>query len=253
MGGRLLVYLTPPLFFAIALLFSMLGMGGAQLYIPILFWMGMDFKSQAVPLGLLLNVVNSTSAMLIYARRRLIDWRVAVPLAVTMVLFAPLGTWLNIKLPARFLLACFALFTAAAAVFVLSGWQPQRGMGSPRSRWLLGAVGGSGLGTMAGLVGRGGGTFVVPLLYMAGVEAKSAAATSSFVVTCSALSAFFSHLSTAARPNWGVWGATALSVFLGSQIGARIMADRMRPRSVRQVFGWLLLAVAFLILLKDVL
>jgi len=37
------VYLVPPIFFAIAFVFSMLGMGGSQLYIPILYWMGMDF------------------------------------------------------------------------------------------------------------------------------------------------------------------------------------------------------------------
>jgi hypothetical protein len=45
-------YLAPPLFFAIAFVFSMLGMGGSQLYISILFWMGMDFKTEAVPLGM---------------------------------------------------------------------------------------------------------------------------------------------------------------------------------------------------------
>ena len=39
------LYLAPPIFFAIAFVFSMLGMGGSQLYIPILMWMGMDFKT----------------------------------------------------------------------------------------------------------------------------------------------------------------------------------------------------------------
>ena len=51
-------YLVPPLFFVIAFVFSMLGMGGSQLYIPILFWMGMDFKTEAIPLGMLLNAAN---------------------------------------------------------------------------------------------------------------------------------------------------------------------------------------------------
>jgi hypothetical protein len=39
-----LIYLAPLIFFCIAFVFSMLGMGGSQLYIPILFWLGMDFK-----------------------------------------------------------------------------------------------------------------------------------------------------------------------------------------------------------------
>ncbi len=97
-------YLVPPLFFAIAFVFSMLGMGGSQLYIPILYWMGLDFKTEAVPLGMLLNVVNSSSAAITYGRKKLIVWRVAMPFAVTMILFAPLGVWLNVQLPVKPLL-----------------------------------------------------------------------------------------------------------------------------------------------------
>jgi len=128
------LYLAPPLFFLIAFVFSMLGMGGSQLYIPLLFWLGMDFKTEAIPLGMLLNVVNSSSAALTYGRKRLIVWPVAVPFAVTMIAFAPVGVWLNVQLPVKPLLAFFALFTASAAVLMLSGRKPQRGALSPRPR-----------------------------------------------------------------------------------------------------------------------
>jgi uncharacterized membrane protein YfcA len=245
-------WLAPPVFFVIASVFSMLGMGGSQLYIPILFWMGMDFKTEAVPLGMLLNVVNSSSAAATYTRNRLIVWRVAVPFAVAMIAFAPLGVWLNVQLPIKPLLVFFALFTASAAVLMLSGWKPKRGELSPKERVVLGLTAGSGLGTIAGLIGRGGGSFVVPLLYIAGLEARNAAATSAFVVTCSGLSSFTSHLATAAEPQWGVWIGSVVAVLLGSQLGSRLMARRMRSRLVKQVFGWVLLAVAALIIVKDV-
>ncbi len=245
-------YLIPPLFFAIAFVFSMLGMGGSQLYIPILYWMGLDFKTEAVPLGMLLNVVNSSSAAITYGRKKLIVWRVAVPFAVTMILFAPLGVWLNGKLPVQPLLIFFALFTAAAAVLMLSGWKPKRGALSPRGRVALGVGAGSGLGLVAGLIGRGGGSFVVPLLYIAGLEARNAAATSAFIVTCSGLSSFTSHLATAAQPQWGVWIASVAAVLLGSQLGSRLMADRLKSRAVKQIFGVVLLGVAALIIVKDV-
>lgn len=245
-------YLAPPIFFAIAFVFSMLGMGGSQLYIPILFWMGMDFKTEAVPLGMLLNLVNSGSAAITYGRKGLIAWRVAIPFAVTMIAFAPLGVWLNIQLPVKPLLIFFALFTAAAAVLMLSGWKPKRGALSNQGRVLLGLVAGSLLGTVAGLIGRGGGSFVVPLLYIAGLDARMAAATSALVVTGSGISSFVSHLATAAQPQWGVWLATVIAVLLGSQLGSRLMADRMKPRAIKLVFGWVLLGVAALIIIKDV-
>ena len=245
-------YLVPPIFFIIAFVFSMLGMGGSQLYIPILYWMGLDFKTEAVPLGMLLNMVNSSSAALTYARKKLIVWPVAIPFAIAMIAFAPLGVWLNVQLPVKPLLVFFALFTAAAAVLMLSGWKPKRGEMSPKGRAILGLTAGSGLGTVAGLIGRGGGSFVVPLLYIAGLEARNAAATSAFVVTCSGTSSFVSHLATAARPQWGVWIGSVAAVLLGSQLGSRLMAGRMKSRAVKQVFGWVLLGVAALIIVKDV-
>lgn len=246
------LYLIPPVFFGIALVFSMLGMGGSQLYIPILYWIGLDFKTEAVPLGMLLNVVNSSSAALTYGRRGLIVWGVALPFAVSMVLFAPLGVWLNVQLPVKPLLMFFALFTAAAALLMLSGWKPKRGEMSSRGRVALGLTTGSGLGLVAGMIGRGGGSFIVPLLYIVGLEAKNAAATSAFVVTCSGLSSFASHLATAAQPQWEIWIATVLAVLLGSQIGSRLMAERLRSSTIKQIFGVVLLGVAALIIVKDV-
>ena len=245
-------YLPVPIFFAIAFVFSMLGMGGSQLYIPILFWTGMDFETEAIPLGMLLNLINSSSAAITYGRRGIVAWRVAIPFAAAIIVFAPVGAWLNVQLPAKPLLIFFALFTASAAVLMLSGWKPQRDEMSPRGRVTLGLTAGSGLGLIAGLIGRGGGSFIVPLLYIAGLEAKVAAATSAPIVTCSGLSSFISHLATAAQPQWRVWIACVLAVLVGSQLGSRVMAGRMQSRTVKVVFGWVLLGVAALIIVKDV-
>jgi uncharacterized membrane protein YfcA len=245
-------YLVPPLFLVIALVFSMLGMGGSQLYIPILFWMGMDFKTQAVPLGMLLNVVNSSTAAVIYARRKLVNWQVALPFGIAMIALAPIGTWLNIQLPVKPLLAFFALFTAGAAILMLSGWKPKQGAMSVRGRVILGLVAGGALGVIAGLIGRGGGSFVVPLLYIAGLNAQVAAATSALVVTGSGLSSFISHIATAAQPDWLIWIACAVAVFAGSQIGSRVMSAKLQPRSIKIVFGVVLLGVAGLIIVQDV-
>lgn len=247
-----ILYLAPPIFFGIAFVFSMLGMGGSQLYIPILMWMGMDFKTEAVPLGMLLNVVNSATAAVTYGRKGLIAWGIAIPFAIAMTVFAPVGVWLNVQLPVKPLLVFFALFTAAAGVLMLSGWKPSKGDMSARGRVTLGLFAGAVLGAIAGMIGRGGGSFAVPLLYMAGLNAQAAAATSAFVVTASGVSSFISHIATAANPNWVIWLACVVAVFLGSALGSRVMSTRLKPRSIKLVFGVLLLVVAALILILDV-
>jgi len=245
-------FLAPPVFFVIAYVFSMLGMGGSQLYIPILFWLGLDFKTEAIPLGMMLNIINSSSAAFTYARKGLIAWRIGMPFAVTMILFAPLGVRMNVSLPEKPLLVFFALFTASAALLMLSGWKPDQGRMDQRRYILVGTSAGSILGTVTGMIGRGGGSFIVPILYILGLAPRAAAATSAFVVTCSGVSSLVSHLATAAQPQWPLWSLCAAAVFAGSQMGSRRMASKMSSDKVKKVFGYVLLGVAALILLKDV-
>ena len=94
----------------------MLGMGGSQIYIPILFWLGMDFKTEAIPLGLLLNIATSLSAATVYLRNRLVNWRIGLTLGIAMVALAPVGALVNAGLPANVLIVLFAVFTIGAAI-----------------------------------------------------------------------------------------------------------------------------------------
>ncbi len=230
----------------------MLGMGGSQLYIPILFWLGMDFKLEAIPLGMLLNVVNSISASFTYARRRLADYKIAFPFGISMVIFAPLGTWTNVNLPTKCVILVFSLFTAVAAILMLSGWRPKKSLVSRRSKFILGIIAGSILGFFAGLIGRGGGSFVVPLLYIAGLEPKVAAATSAIVISFSGLSSFLSHILISAKPNWILWFLCVISVFTGSQMGSRFMVYKLKHKSVRVIFGLVLIFISILLVMKAI-
>ena len=244
---------APIIFFLlIALVFSMLGMGGSQLYIPLLFWLGMDFKVEAIPLGLLLNVATSSSAATTYVRSGLINWRVALPFAAAMLTMPALGARVNASLPTKPIIILFAVFTAAAAILMLTGWRPRGAAVLSRGQQIAVGIGGGGvLGFLVGLIGRGGGSFVVPLLYICGLEPKNAAATSSVVVTGSALCGFLSHLPTA-RLHGGLSIATVAAVVIGSQLGSHLMAKKMKSRSIKIVFGTVLLGIAAILMIQAV-
>lgn len=119
----------------------MLGMGGSQLYIPILYWMGLDFKTEAIPLGMLLNVVNSGMAAMTYALKKMVIWQAALPFAMTRLILPIAGAWLNCQIPIKPLMAFFAAFAATAATLMLSGWKAKEGKTSPKGRILLGVLG----------------------------------------------------------------------------------------------------------------
>jgi uncharacterized protein len=243
----MILLLAPLTFLVVSFVFSMLGMGGSQLYIPILFWLGMDFKAEAIPLGLLLNVVSSGSAAVTYVRNRLVDWKVALPFAIGMLAMPPVGTWANVAVPTRPVILIFAVFTALAAILTLSGWKPGEGVLTGRRSIVLGLLAGGALGFLTGLIGRGGGSFVVPLLIMAGLPAKVAAASSAVIVTGSGLSGFLSHLATGDRPDLLLWMLCTAAVLTGSQAGSRLMARKMKSRAIRYAFGSILLLVAVLL------
>ncbi|RLD96993.1 MAG: sulfite exporter TauE/SafE family protein [Aquificota bacterium] len=245
-----LALLAPLIFLVISFVFSMLGMGGSQLYIPILYWLGMNFKHEAIPLGLLLNVATSASAAVTYYRHGLIRVRLAIPFALAMIACAPIGAFINFQVSTKLVILVFALFTLAGSILAYTNWKPQKKVESEKAEIILGITAGSILGLVVGFAGRGGGAMVVPILLMSGLEAKAAAATSSFIVTCAAISGFLGHLPKAHFDPFLTAG-TLLAVLIGSQAGSRLMAGKMKPRGVRYVFAGVLFLVAVL-LLKDV-
>ncbi|KEO53819.1 TSUP family transporter [Thioclava indica] len=86
-----LLVLTGLVIGVLAFIFSMLGLGGAMVYIPAFTWLGFDMKTVAIPTGLLLNGVTALSAATYYLRAKMVDIRGSVPLIVTSLIAAPIG------------------------------------------------------------------------------------------------------------------------------------------------------------------
>ncbi len=248
MGG---IYFVPILFFVIAFVFSMLGRGGATLYVPILFWLGMDFKTQAIPLGMLLNVANTSVPALTFGLKKMINWKLAIPFGLAMVIFAPLGAWANLNLPTKPIILALALFAAISTIPLIVNWRSKCELSTKRGI-KIGILGGSILGFFAGLIGRGGGSFIVPLLYVIGLDIKVAAATSAFIVTCSGVSSFLSHVALQAQPQWVIWVPCVIAVLIGSQLGSRLMITRLKPSYLKWTFITINLGVAATLIVKDV-
>jgi len=242
--------LAPVIFFVISFVFSMLGMGGSQLYVPILYWLGMNFKNEAIPLGLLLNLCVQLSAFTTYSRKRLVKFRIALPFAMMMIICAPLGAMLNFGLPVKPIIFLFAIFTLFAAILILSGWKPRKESLTKREELIVTLIIGCVLGFLVGLIGRGGGSFIVPTLLIMGLDPKNAAATSTLVAGLSSATGFTAHLFKAKLNLW-LTLVTVISVISGSQIGSRLMATKLKSQTVKKVFGIVLIFVAIL-LLKDV-
>lgn len=231
--------------FMIAAVFSMLGLGGGMLYVPLFKWLELPLKTVAIPLGLLLNGVTSASAFVRYAREGLVDFRGALPAALAAMAAAPLGAHTTQYVPKDTLIGLFAALTLLAGLYSLRGAgreetpQPM----SPKRRMAIGLALGGGEGFVGALLGVGGGFIVAPVLIMMGYGAKQAAGTTAFIVTFASVSGFAAHAAEG-RIDTQLSVLTVIAALAGSQLGAWFMAKRAKPGWVKRLYAVLLLGVA---------
>lgn len=231
--------------FVLAMAFSLLGLGGAILYVPVLAWLGYDFKAVAIPAALLLNGLTTLSAAAAHTRAGLVDWRGGLPMAVTSLAAAPLGALGTRFVPTETLVGLFALgLVAAGGRMLATAHRPEPEALLPAGRRAaLTAAAGLGIGAIAGLLGIGGGFLILPLLLAVGYPTKRAAATSAFVVVFSSFAGFAGHVAIG-HFHWPLLAATGVAAVAGAQAGAWLMRERLRAGWVRRAFGLLLLGVA---------
>jgi len=236
------------IFFA-SFILTMVGLGGGLIFSPLFILLKFPVTT-AVSASLFLNGIAAISAAITYFRKKMVDVTAGFPLLVTSTLSAPLGAMVTDRIHLRIFTAILAVVILAAAMRMLfSKMIETEGMAvNPARRIFAGGGIGIVIGLMAGLLGIGGGVFIVPLLiYVLKLPTKTAAATSMFIVVFSSFSGFITHISLA-DTDWIFILIAAIFSFIGGQLGSRIMAEKLKGRTVRRIFGLVLLLFAFKLL-----
>lgn len=225
--------------------FAMLGLGGGMVYVPVLNWAGFDMKEVAIPLGLLLNGLNTALVLIPFARKKMVDWKGGAIMAITALIASPFGAMISNDVPVHTLKILFAIMVVVAAVrtlWVSNQAEPEKKM-SFGKRSILGFFVGSLAGFIGGLLGIGGGFIIAPILMMMGYKTKEAAATTAFVVTFSSISGYLGHASQG-NMNWWLTAIVVVAVIIGSQLGGRFMTQKAKSKHVKIIYAVLLLLIA---------
>ncbi|MDZ7778015.1 MAG: sulfite exporter TauE/SafE family protein [Bacteroidales bacterium] len=235
-------------FFIIAIasfIFAMLGLGGGMVYVPVLNWAGFDMVSVAIPLGLLLNGLNTGLVLIPFARKKMVDWKGGAVMAATALIAAPLGAMTSEHVPVQTLKILFAamVLIAALRMFWASRLPEPEQMMSLKKRSIIGFFVGSFAGFMGGMLGLGGGFIVAPILMMMGYKTKMAAATTAMVVTFSSASGYLGHAAQG-EMNWLLTGIVVVAVVIGSQLGGRYMTQKAKSKQVKVAYAIVLLVIA---------
>jgi uncharacterized membrane protein YfcA len=224
-------------------LLAMAGIGAAFLFVPLFYYLGVPL-AEATPTALLLNVVSLLFAAINYWRGGLVNWRVGVPVLVTAVILSPLGARLTPHVDKHLLLGMFAGFLVFAGFMMLFFRTRRRDQSLSRGVEVGAGVGVGGVaGFLGGLLGVGGGNFIVPVLNWIGLDPKVAAGTTSLVVVFSSLSGFLGHATLGGLDATFI-AITAVMAAAGSIVGSQLVKTQISSSQLKRIIGIVLWLIA---------
>lgn len=219
---------------------TLVGAGGGFILMPVLVLMHPDTPaSHLAAVSLAVVFFNALSGSLGYARLRRIDLRSAVIYAAAAVPGSIAGALATSHIPGRiFDIALGTTLVACAIVLLVRGKPDPEAVRTPHSsparRWpivphtrrkrLLGIVTSFAVGFLSSVLGIGGGIVHVPaLVFLLGFPVHVAAATSHFVLACTAGVGVAIHAASGdLRQGLSQTLEIALGAFVGAQLGAHL-------------------------------
>lgn len=224
-------------------LLTIAGLGAAFILIPVFIGLGIDIHT-AMATALLLNSIAMIFASWQFFRKKLIMWKVAIPILIVATVLSPLGAYVSTGLNRELLLWLFVVFLFFAALMMLFYKPVQRESSLSKNAQIVSGLSvGAFAGFFGGLLGVGGGNFIVPVLVALGYEPKKASATTSFIVIFSSFSGFLGHLSMGTISPV-LLSMTALGSAFGAVVGAWLMTEKLKPKQVKRIIGVILLVIA---------
>lgn len=236
---------------AIGLSLGLLGGGGSILTVPVLHYALGFGAHDAVAASLFVVGMTSSVALIPHARAGHVRWRTGLVFGAASMATAFAGGRLGALLPGAVLIVAFALVMVAAGIAMLvraRAPHPLRIAAHVELPRIVAA--GLGVGLVTGVLGAGGGFIIMPaLMLLAGLTVREAVGTSLFVIALNAFAGLAGSAAHAQVDGRIVAAVTALAI-AGSLVGARI-GRRLPAQHLQRAFGWFVLAVAAIILVRE--
>ncbi len=251
------IIILTPIFLIVSLFFSMLGMGGGMFYVPILLLSQIPMRDASV-LSLGVIMVTSLSALWVFWRNKLVDWRLAAVIDPPTDVMAFLSGYFSSIVPESVLMVVLTCTLVVAGTFMIrkrdSGtlcparktwwcWERNFHGRSYRVNLLLTIPIAAGVGVLSGMLGITGGVIKLPLMVLlCGVPMEIAVATSTIMIAVTALFALGGHV-LAGRLSLTAMIPLATAAFIGGQLGSRF-SIKSNKTVLRRVLGVVLIVIA---------
>jgi len=236
-------------------IFTVAGLGGAVVLVPILYSLGIPF-SVAADTGLFLNIFSLFIAMVNNARRGNVLWKLGTILLIPAAAMAPVGAYVGSHAPKDSLLWALTAFLSYKYNLVRerAKVRSSRFYGSVKG-YVLTALVGVITGFLSGMLGIGGAILILPVMVLIEEDIKKASATTGYIALLISVSGFTSYLLLLREKLWLVMLAERLwlVVLTGGSLGGltgSYLLNRLRPFYVKYIVVFIIALVLMKILAK---
>lgn len=236
------------LFLCIAYLSASVGLGGGSSYTALMAVFGLS--PLTIPLiSLSMNLVVTTAGSFQFIRHRHASWRLVGPFLISSLPMAYLGGSLRLPRAWFYGILFVSLLIVVSRIFFFEKTTLRWKIRGAR-RFGLCLIVGSILGFVAGVVGIGGGIYLVPLIIILGLgNEKQAAASGSVFIW---LNSIIGLIARAQHHSINVTDYLPLivAVFIGGMLGAFMGATQLEPRTMQKILGSIITIALFLLVKK---
>ncbi len=259
------VFILAAVFFVVSTLFSILGMGGGILYVPVLLFTGFSIH-EAPAISLILISATSLAALFNFWRNNRVDWKLALVIDPPTDIMAFVGGFFASLVPAPLLEGLLAGVLIIAGSLMLRGtnslsphlrddtkkpWHWRRRFNGVEYTVNLPLVlTATGLiGILSGMLGITGGIIKLPIMVLlCGVPMDIAVATSTVMVAVTALFGLAGH-AVGGTAVWRTGLVLAGPAVAGGLLGSRISLGT-KPILLKRAFGIVVWLIALRILFQ---
>ena len=240
-------YLLAFLFLIVALAYSSVGLGGGSSYVALMTIFGVNFL--AIPtISLTLNLFVTSIGSFNFLRKRHGRFRLIFPFFVSSIPMSYLGGSLHVGKE------IFYWILSASLVFVLLRTYVWKNVSlgldlNRKQQIIISLLAGSFLGLIAGIVGIGGGIYLVPLIIILGLGTeKEAAACGAIFVWVNSIAGLSARIQHNPVDPFGFMPLVA-AVVVGGMIGSHFGSSKLSPRIMQHILG-AIIVIALLFLIK---
>jgi uncharacterized membrane protein YfcA len=244
-------------FFVISALFSMLGMGGGMLYVPILIFAGYSLK-EAPSISLMLILATAIGALFQFSKNKMVDWKLALVMDPPTDIMAFVGGYYSALIPQNYVKILLVIILIIAGILMIK--QKKEGkINFNKGKWYywhrhfngndyvvnipLVILATSAIGVISGILGITGGVIKLPIMVLlCGVPMGIAVATSTVMVAITALFGLVGH-AIHGNVDYRVGLILGVITIIGGLIGSKISLN-LDKEKLKKGFGVVLILIA---------